>query len=110
MTTLYNTLKACLAAEQPVAVATIVDGAGEIGAKLLARPGEALLGTLGDPALNEAVERDALAMLLRAESGIRTYTAADGEVQVFIETYPPPPTMFIVGAVHIAIPLVTFAK
>ena len=110
MATLYETLKACLDAEQPVAVATIVDGAGQIGTKALVRPDEALLGTLGEPALNEAVERDALAMLLRAESGIRTYATSEGEVQVFIETFPPPPTMFIVGAVHIAIPLVTFAK
>lgn len=82
MTLLYTTLKSCLAAEQPAAVATIVDGAGQVGAKLLVRPDEALLGTLGDHALNETVERDALAMLLRAESGIRTYTVADGEVQV----------------------------
>jgi xanthine dehydrogenase accessory factor len=51
-----------------------------------------------------------LAMLVRAESGIRSYATPAGDVQVFIETYPPPPTMFIVGAVHIAIPLVTFAK
>jgi xanthine dehydrogenase accessory factor len=49
-------------------------------------------------------------MLARAESGIRSYATPDGDAQVFIETYPPPPTMFIVGAVHIAIPLVTFAK
>ncbi|MGC9040116.1 MAG: XdhC family protein, partial [Roseiflexus sp.] len=69
MTILYTTLKACLAAEQPVAVATIIDGTEQIGAKLLVRPGEALLGTLGNSILNEAVERDALAMLLRAESG-----------------------------------------
>ncbi|MFQ3633483.1 XdhC family protein [Roseiflexus sp.] len=110
MTVLYNTLTACLAAEQPVAVATIVDGVGQIGAKMLVRPDEPLFGTLGDQTLNNAVEQDALAMLLRAESGIRSYTVVDGDVQVFIETYPPPPTMFIVGAVHIAIPLVTFAK
>ena len=71
-------------------MATIVDGAGQIGTKALVRPDEALLGTLGEPALNEAVERDALAMLLRAESGIRTYATSEGEVQVFIETFPPP--------------------
>jgi xanthine dehydrogenase accessory factor len=51
-----------------------------------------------------------LAMLARAESGIRTYPTSAGDAQVFIESYPPPPTKFIVGAVHIAIPQVTFAK
>lgn len=108
--TLYETLKACLAAEQPVAVATLVGGVGAVGAKLLVRPGETVLGGLGDAALDAEVARDALVMLDRDEREIRSYATAGGEVQVFVETYPPPPTLLIVGAVHIAIPLVTFGK
>lgn len=117
MSTIYETLKECLAAEQPAAVATVVEGAGgvsdtpvRVGAKLLVRPGAASLGGLGDAALDAEVARDALALLERAESELRSYATAAGEVQVFVETYPPPPTLFIVGAVHIAIPLVTFGK
>jgi xanthine dehydrogenase accessory factor len=49
-------------------------------------------------------------MLARDERGIRAYPSPAGDLEVFVETYPPPPTMFIVGAVHIAIPLVTLAK
>ena len=108
--TIYETLTAAIAAEQPVAVATIVGGAESAGAKLLARPGGETLGSLGADLPEQEIVRDMLAMLARAESGIRTYATPAGEAQVFIETYPPPPTMFIVGAVHIAIPLVTFAK
>ncbi len=108
--TIYETLQAALAAEQPVAVATVVSGAEQIGAKLLIRPDGTTLGTLGNNLDQGAVVRDALAMLARDERGIQTYASPTGEVGVFIETYPPPPTMFIVGAVHIAIPLVTFAK
>jgi xanthine dehydrogenase accessory factor len=104
-----ETLRACLAAEAPVAVATLVAGANNVGAKLLLRPDEAALGTLGDAALDAEVERDALALLERDTSEMRAYTVANGEVQVFIESYPPPPTLFVVGAVHIAIPLVGFA-
>jgi xanthine dehydrogenase accessory factor len=110
MRTLYEALTAAIAAEQPVAVATIVGGAEQAGAKLLIRPGGETLGALG-AGLDEAqVARDALAMLARDDRGVRSYPAPSGDVEVFIETYPPPPTMYIVGAVHIAIPLVTLAK
>jgi len=108
--TIYETLTAAIAAEQPVAVATIVGGAGSIGAKLLVRPGGEPIGSLGWDLPEQEIVRQMLAMLARAESGIQSFASAAGEVEVFIETYPPPPTMYIVGAVHIAIPLVTFAK
>jgi xanthine dehydrogenase accessory factor len=108
--TIYEMLSAAIAAEQPVAVATVVGGQTSAGTKLLAQPGGATLGALGAGLPEQDIIGDMLAMLERAESGIRSYATPAGDVQVFIETYPPPPTMFIVGAVHIAIPLVTFAK
>lgn len=106
---LHEALRAALAAERPVALATAVGGSAA-GAKLLLREDGSGLGALEPPALQAAVARDALAMLARAESGLRGYPQAAGDQQVFIETYPAPPTMFIIGAVHIAISLVTFAK
>jgi xanthine dehydrogenase accessory factor len=108
--TIYETLTAAIAAEQPVAVATVVGGAGNVGTKLLARPGAEPIGSLGSDLPEQAIVQEMLAMLARADSGIRSFAGPTGEVETFIETYPPPPTMFIVGAVHIAIPLVTFAK
>lgn len=103
---IYEELKAALEAERPVATATVVAG-GDVGAKLLMREDGTLMGALG-PGVDQAeVVADALAMLTTGESGIRSYA---GDTQVFIESFPAPPTMFIVGAVHIAIPLVTFAK
>lgn len=107
--TIYETLAAAIAAEQPVATATIVQGGANVGAKLLARPDGATMGSLGGLSETQIIA-DMLAMLERAESGIRSYPSPEGEVEVFIETFPPPPTMFLVGAVHIAIALVTFAK
>jgi len=108
--TIYEMLSAAITAEQPVAIATVVGGQESAGAKLLAQPGGTTLGSLGAGLPEHDIIADMLAMLARAESGIRSYATPNGDVQVFIETYPPPPTMFIVGAVHIAIPLVTFAK
>jgi len=110
MMTIYEALKTALEAEQPVAVATVVVGDVGVGTKLLVRPDGSTLGALVPGLDEDAVVRDALAMLARAESGIKTYTTAAGDLSVFFESYPSPPTMYIVGAVHIAIPLVTFAK
>lgn len=110
MAEIYTALKSALEAEQPVVVMTIVAGAGEIGAKLLAGPHGERVGGLGAELRGEEIVGIALAMLARAESGIRAFATPKGEVQVFVESYPPPPTLLIVGAVHIAIPLVTYAK
>lgn len=95
---------------QPMAVATIIDGAGSVGSKLLIEPGGTSRGELGAELREAEVVRDALTMLARGENGTRTYATARGEVQLFIESYAPPATLLIVGAVHIAIPLVHFAK
>lgn len=110
MATLFEALKESLAAERPVVVATVVAGSEAVGAKLLLGEDGTSIGSLGGGLPESEVARDALALLERGESGIRAYPTPGGEAQVFIESYPAPPTMYIVGAVHIAIPLVTFAK
>jgi xanthine dehydrogenase accessory factor len=110
MTTIYETLTDALAAEQAVAVATVVGGVDDTGAKLLIRPDGSTLGALGAGLPEQQIVADALAMLAHDERGIRTYATPTGDVEVFVETFPPPPTMYMVGAVHIAIPLVTFAQ
>jgi xanthine dehydrogenase accessory factor len=107
---IYEALKTAIEAEQPVAVATVVTADAGAGAKILVRADGSTLGSLGANLAGAEIVRDALAMLTRAESGIRSYSTPAGDIEVFIETYPPPPTMYIVGAVHIAIPLVTCAK
>lgn len=109
MPSLYETLRDAILAEQPAVVATIIEGPGT-GARLLIRPGAESLGTLGDLTLDATVTQQALTFLAHAETGVQSFSTPQGEVQVFLESYPPPPTLFLVGAVHIAIPLVTFAK
>jgi xanthine dehydrogenase accessory factor len=104
-TAVYEALREALQREEPVATATALNGE-RAGARLLIRSDGATIGALGGAAPEAEVVSEALAMLARAESGIRSY----GETQIFIETFPPPPTMLIVGAVHIAIPLVTIAR
>ena len=38
------------------------------------------------------------------------WSAESGESRVFIESYPPPPSLVVVGAAHIAVPLTKFAQ
>lgn len=103
-------LEEALAQRLPVAVATLVRG-GQVGAKLLLLPDETI-GSLGDATLDAAVQADAGELLAREQSETRPYSVAGREdpVEVFIEVFPPPPTLLIFGAVHVAQPLTRFAK
>jgi xanthine dehydrogenase accessory factor len=110
----YQLLKQAIIEERPVATATIVsvpEGVPFIvGAKLLAWPTRETDGTLGDPSLDEQARNDALQLLARGENTIRNYPVGQSEVAVFIESFNPPPTLFMIGAVHIAVGLTSLAK
>ena len=106
----YDRLKDALASKQPVAAVTVVRGPN-LGAKLLVLP-DRVHGTLGDPALDAAAAADARALLAGERSETRSYPLAGtaDAVELFIEAFPPPPTLLIFGAVHAAQPLTRFAK
>src|SRR5690242_7565452 len=115
MNELYEELKDRLGQEKGVALATVVRGAQHVGAKLLVFPDKTAHGTLGLPVLDTRVIEDAERAIWNGDAQTHTYTVQDeqGETQsfdVFIEGFPPPPRLIIVGAGHIAIPLTTFAK
>lgn len=103
-------LEEALASRVPVVVATLVKGE-PLGAKLLLLPDESL-GTLGNAVLDTTVEPEARELLVAEKSETRSYElpGRDEAVEVFIESYPPPPTLLIFGAVHVAQPLSRFAK
>ena len=109
MAELYEALKRCIEEGQLVALATVLAGPG-IGNKLLIWPDGRTKGSLGSAALDEQVIRYAAGLLANQSSGRASFDVAGETADVFIEVYPPPPKLVIIGAVHIAIPLVTFAK
>ncbi|GIU87805.1 MAG: hypothetical protein KatS3mg009_2320 [Acidimicrobiia bacterium] len=113
MGTVYEELRDLLRAGRPVALATVIAGP-HVGAKLLVRPGEEPLGTLGDPDLDRVVARDTLAELEAGLTSTRHYgahgEAREDAVHVFIESFAPPPRMIVFGAVDFTGALVRVAK
>jgi xanthine dehydrogenase accessory factor len=113
----YETLRDLIRAEEPVALATIIETEGlteRLGMKLLVRPDVAPVGSLGDPELDRVVARDALGEL---ESGITTTRhygpageARQRDLSVFIESFAPPPRMIIFGAVDFTAALAKVGK
>jgi xanthine dehydrogenase accessory factor len=91
----HHHLLAALEAEETVALATRLDGSGH----LLAWPEGRLEGAPG-------LAPELTALFPGPSAGLRHYPEGD----VFLEVIAPPPTIVIVGAVHIAMPLVTLAQ
>ena len=117
MSSLFETLAAAIRAEEPVALAEVVEGPeGFLGSKLLVRPGppEETIGSLGDPDLDRVVTRDALGELAAGLTATRHYglhgEARERELSVFIESFAPPPRMIIFGAVDFTAALAKVAK
>ena len=114
MSKLFEVLEDMLRQEKGVAMATIVRGAEHVGEKLLVLPGKRTQGSLGNAALEAMVVEDAERAIWNGDAVTRTYSVESETgalpYDVFIEGFPPPPSLVIVGAGHIAIPLTTFAK
>lgn len=104
-----------VAAGQPVAVATVIEGPGAIGARRLIWPGDSAggavassgAGTLGaGDRLDQAVDDDARGMLAQGLTGVRRY-GPDGErrrdeLAVFVQSFAPAPRMLVFGAIDFA--------
>jgi xanthine dehydrogenase accessory factor len=93
---------------EPVAVATVIDGPGQTGARRVIWPadGAGASGTLGSERLDAAVDDDARGMLAQGLTGIRRYGAhgerRGDELSVFVNSFAPPPRMLVFGAIDFA--------
>ena len=116
---IYDTLRARLREQLPTALVTVIEGPN-VGGKLLVVPDAAPVGSLGDPELDRIVARDTVAELEAGRSSVRHYgpqgqtTPEDlvnsPTVSVFVETWAPPPQMWIFGAVDFTAALSRVAK
>jgi xanthine dehydrogenase accessory factor len=105
---------------EPVAVATVIAGPGQIGARRVIWAGDAAgqtaaaegwhvgsSGTLGSGSrLDQAVDDDARGMLAQGLTGIRRYgehgERRGDELSVFVNSFAPPPRMLVFGAIDFA--------
>jgi xanthine dehydrogenase accessory factor len=94
---------------EPVAVATVISGPGQLGARRViwgdsARGSAGSLGA-GDR-LDAAVDDDVRGMLAQGLTGIRRYgehgERLGDELAVFVNSFAPPPRMFVFGAIDFA--------
>lgn len=118
MSGLYEELTQLLEQEKGVALATVV-GSNEqsgayIGKKLLIFPDKSAHGSTGIATLDQQIITGAERAIWTGEARTHSYsvegTTETRVFDVFIEGFPPPPELVIVGAGHIAIPLTAFAK
>jgi xanthine dehydrogenase accessory factor len=113
----------CLRAEEPVALATVIElasvGTGPqsrpvLGTKIVVRPDCDPVGSLGEPGLDRVVVRDVQGALDTGRSVTRRYgprgEPGGAEITVFVEVFAPPRRMLIFGAVDFTAGLVRIAK
>lgn len=105
-------LKEALDDDSPAAVATVVEGP-HAGALALIDE-RRVVGSLGSDGLDYAVSEDALGMLEMGETNLMTY-GVDGErrpedVTVFVDSFSPPPNMFVFGAIDFAAAVARIGK
>ncbi len=97
-------------------LATVIEagqnGQVEAGDKCLILDGRVKTGTIHHAGLLRAILEEAEACLKEEKSRLVPLAVpeAGGKVEVFFEVMPSPPKLIVVGAGHIAVPLVTFAK
>jgi xanthine dehydrogenase accessory factor len=90
--------------------------AERVGAKLLIDEDEKVTGSLGRAELDRQVIADGLAAMEERKSRVADYPAANGAqadaaaVGVFLEVVEPQPSLIVVGAGHIAVPLARMGK
>ncbi|PYN34347.1 MAG: XshC-Cox1 family protein [Candidatus Rokuibacteriota bacterium] len=101
---LYERARRHAAAGQTAAIVTRLDG--EVGRKLLVLDDGAVEGTLGDVFLDERFSLEAREAMA---TGASRTLFLEG-TRAFVEVLAPPARLIVVGASHVAMPLVALAK
>jgi xanthine dehydrogenase accessory factor len=105
-------------ADQPVAVATVIAGPGQVGARRVIWPAEPeprSSGSLGSgDRLDQAIDDDARGMLAQGLTAVRKY-GPDGQrrlddLSVFVQSFAPAPQMLVFGAIDFAAAVARIGK
>lgn len=109
MTALFPTVAQAIAQDELCAVVTALRGPA-VGRKIFVRADGASCGSLGDAAVNAAAVEQAQAAMQARSSARIDLPVGDTSWDLLLDVHTPQEVLVIVGAVHIAIPLVRFAK
>ncbi len=102
----FGELADAIAADDPVALATVIDGGpGQLGRHLVIWP-DRRVGSLGSGRIDDALTDDARGLLASGRTAILTY-GPDGErlgegLRVFVASFAPAPRMLVFGAIDFA--------
>lgn len=108
---LFSQLKAYIKQNQVVVLATVVRGpTAWLGLKALVPAQGIAIGPLLETAVSGQIQRDAQTFADQWHTAIKQYSVEAGKLDVFFEIYRPAPRLIVVGAVHVAAELVTFAQ
>lgn len=106
---IYPALKTSIELGQLAALATVIDGPSA-GNKLMLWPDGRKLGDLGDPGLASQVSAWVQKQMAAQETTWGTFQVAGEPVHVFVDIFVPLSRLVVIGAVHVAKPLVALAK
>ena len=110
---IFNFTSQLYESDEFFATATIINGRSSLlGNTLIIREGKPLFGEI-DPDLDDLVAEMARTQIEEAKSAVKQITqveAAAGPAELFIEVVQPAPTLVIIGGVHIAVALSSYAK
>ncbi len=106
---IYPAFKTLREQNRAVAVATVISEL-ELGNKLMLGPDDQIVGTLGNDGLNTQVQAWMKKQLGARQSNWTSFKVEDNEIDVFVDVFSPSSRLIIIGAVHVAIPLVTLAN
>jgi len=106
---IYPALKTLIEQNQPAVVATVISGS-ELGKKMMLGYDGYILGTMGIAGLNTQVQEWMKKQLTANQTSWKSFSIENKEIEVFVDVFSPSSRLIIIGAVHVAIPLVTLAK
>jgi xanthine/CO dehydrogenase XdhC/CoxF family maturation factor len=108
----WRAVRAALAGDDPVVVATVVEGTATVpaGRRVVIGPDGRREGSLGDASADAGAGRLALHALRDLQSETHSVESGAGALRLFVEVLNPPLRLVVCGAGHDAIPVVRFAS